>query len=97
VNYLLSSEASLVCVHELTIPSLHVGSTTSASTRKDRSSESLEQFVVSHRGFKFQQVFLIFRIVFGDFNINISKSHNGVARFPKAKYDEVRCITVYPA
>jgi hypothetical protein len=29
VNYFLSFEASLVCVHELPIRSLHVGSTTS--------------------------------------------------------------------
>jgi hypothetical protein len=32
VNYFLSSEASLVCVHELPIPSLHVGSTAAPSS-----------------------------------------------------------------
>src|SRR6266480_1436236 len=32
LNYFLSSHASLVCVHELPIPSLHVGSTASPSS-----------------------------------------------------------------
>lgn len=46
---------------------------------------------MSHRWFQFQQVFLIFRIVLGDVDIETSKSHNGVARLLKTEGDEVRC------
>jgi len=62
-----------------------------------KSSESLEQFVMSHRRFEFQQVFFVFGIVFSDVYIITSKSYNCVVRLPKAQSDEVRHVTVRPA